>query len=522
MKKSTVIFALVLALLLACVPSAVYAMDNIGATDTVQPVASVIGQSVEAMNYSKAPDGLLPFIYSLAEEHTRLREELIGPCDCTPGWLYVKNMTTGNITLIYGAETLHYTATQDELYYVTANNTIMKTDFAGAFHTALYTASAPISELDYFEGKLYFLEDETTFIMFNVANGTIESIKLPEEASSAYMFASSKILWRDVEWNAYCYDMITKEHTELSNETEVVSLVMPYFTAENTAEASTASTTSLCPGPDIANDLSLPLTDYPATAHKICDGNIIRYYPTPTSYFTINGTACTDHGVSDIHKTGECNCKLYGASNQCDGFARYVHEKYIHVSGLSYGSLYTPANCSIVAEEFASETVKSYFDGLNTGAFIRFSNTTSGLGYHSAIFVTSDDNGVWLYECNMQDDCGVYLEYYDYDYIVTSRKCVVRTVNHIFNGTATKTSTTKHKIYCNSCSGYVYDTHNYAFRSISITQHEKYCTDCNYLSATSSHVMKNKKCASCGYTTPGFGDATIQSIKNEKKENNHE
>lgn len=56
MKKTFPTLALVLALLLTCIPVAIYAMDNIGATDTVQPVNSVIGQSVEAMNYSEAPD----------------------------------------------------------------------------------------------------------------------------------------------------------------------------------------------------------------------------------------------------------------------------------------------------------------------------------------------------------------------------------------------------------------------------------------------------------------------------------
>ena len=466
MKKSTVIFALVLALLLACVPSAVYAMDNIGATDTVQPVTSVIGQSVEAMNYSEAPENLFPFIYSLAEEHTWTRENIIGSCDCTPGYLYVKNRTTGVITLIYAAETLHYTATQDDLYYVTANNTIMKTDFTGGTHAALYTASEPISELDYFEGRLCFLEGDTSFVLYDISSGLSETIELPEKATSAFLFATAKLLWSNRDWAYFYTDLTTGQNVELENDWEVNNLVMPYLTPEGMVTTAETSIMVTYPGPDIINNLTFPFSEYPATPHAVQADS----YPDPSSYFTINGSKCVDHDIETVNH--------HGNSNWCDGFARYVHEKFIHVSGWNYANVYGPNTCSLGAVTFTTDTIKGFFDLLTPGAFIRYSRDLNNIpyGHHSAIYVSSDDNGVWVYEANQDNQCGVFLEYYTYEYIVATQKNCVRLVNHAFTGTKEAHSSFAHHIYCKKCDdGYIVGSHTFV-----ISGGYKVCSVCKY------------------------------------------
>lgn len=498
MKKSTVIFALVLALLLACVPSAVYAMDNIGATDTVQPVTSVIGQSVEAMNYSEAPENLFPFIYSLAEEHTWTRENIIGSCDCTPGYLYVKNRTTGVITLIYAAETLHYTATQDDLYYVTANNTIMKTDFTGGTHAALYTASEPISELDYFEGRLCFLEGDTSFVLYDISSGLSETIELPEKATSAFLFATAKLLWSNDTWTYFCLDLITGYHTMLKNDLEVSNLVMPYLTSEAeyneyTVMPSTVTTT-------IENDIDFPFDDFLANPNSSSNG----LYGTAISHFWNPNNAI--EGCD--HKNGIFDCRQYGGSNQCDGFARYAHERFIHMVDWSRTYPYRPSNdTSTTTFTFTTDNVKEYFGTLTKGAFLRYSRdpSTDSDGHHSVVFVSADDKGVWVYEANQDYKCGVFYEYYNYTYIVKYQRNVVVKVNHSFTGQAQSISSTQHKTVCKNCAGYIIGTHNFNRSAISIsaTQHKVFCNGCTAYK-TGAHIYQStatgiQLCGICGY-----------------------
>ena len=187
--------------------------------------------------------------------------------------------------------------------------------------------------------------------------------------------------------------------------------------------------------PTQENDITFPLEDYPAAT---C-GNYSQRFDIVQSWFHNNR----------LEGCSAQNCKSYCGSNECKGFAKYVHDAYAHIDGDTYSdkawedrtciTKFSPPAKAYNTGKLPNEVLKSlpglvfdgniqrikgFFDTLNTGAYVRYGKYQEPLqddgdgtpenGCHSIVFIASDNDGIWVYECNQDSACGVFLQYYPY------------------------------------------------------------------------------------------------------------
>lgn len=139
-------------------------------------------------------------------------------------------------------------------------------------------------------------------------------------------------------------------------------------------------------------------------------------YPFPYSeykggtYYTENGSKCTDHGhvgkdgayVNPCKPGIACNCKEFEWSIQCAGFAREIYSKY---HGYSMDSATkNQLNKSITTADDA----KNIILGLPECTFIKV-QTASGID-HFMIVTRTSENYVTLYHANYKDGCEITYE----------------------------------------------------------------------------------------------------------------
>ncbi len=135
------------------------------------------------------------------------------------------------------------------------------------------------------------------------------------------------------------------------------------------------------------------------------------------TYFSKSHTPCTHHGPSCSY-TGGCDCISVNNSIQCLGFANFVR-------WARTGSYLDSATQILgLSSNWSVNSIKNYFqNNLNVGSHVRL--RVSGKSYdHSITIVSMDNNGVSVYDCNMDGQCGVQIHtltwnniYQNYDYI---------------------------------------------------------------------------------------------------------
>lgn len=204
-------------------------------------------------------------------------------------------------------------------------------------------------------------------------------------------------------------------------------------------------------------------------------------FPSGTSYFTKNSAACTDHHIKyngEYHITSSCNCRRYGAAYQCMGFAYYASDRYAHILGTEAQRPSVAANDRIASVTLYSDAqMREYFGNLTTGAYIRFSMTsTSGEGNHSVVLVSSSSTGITVYDCNWDDQCGVQIRFMSYSAIRTKYPYICYGFSHTYNGSVASVSSLGHRVHCsgNSCGAYIIEPHSFPAFSSSV------CDVCGY------------------------------------------
>ena len=205
------------------------------------------------------------------------------------------------------------------------------------------------------------------------------------------------------------------------------------------------------------------------------------------------------------------------------------------------------------------DDITSFFGTLKTGAYVRYGkyypdDPSPENGCHSIVFIASDEDGIWVYECNQSYydslspeekaahpekyyGCGVIIQYYPYNKL-TKYRFVLNYVNHSYSDnwgyrdkdyhskncsgcvghvkkehtsvSAIILSDSKHRATFNCCGGSTVQTSHtgtVTWRSISSTQHRVSATCC------SGYVLENHNfkldsnnrfvCTDCGYGGSG-------------------
>lgn len=482
----------------------VFAVTNSNTEDMTTP------STVNPFEYAKAPDGIYVFIYHGSSPYMSVD---IDTAECVVGRLYVYNSMTDSVIEISEQSVTAYTYTQSALYYVTEEQKIYKTDYSGTNHEYLYQCTqGDIDNLNSYFDALYFIEDQTTIKLLDVESKTTQEVWAYENLSWAIMLNADQLVAITAEEDNYLYDIPTNTATLIS-DIEATNLITTAVkgTVSNNARSTTPNFASMVTQ---ENNVSFPVPGY-----NVVDYNSYPTFDRPVSWFHNNGLEGCNGGS---------NCKYYGGSKQCEGFARYAHDVYAHmenyndmsrdawyvdkcISTFDYPRLtkaeHAKEDASLDLKLFLDEyDVKDFFDPLKTGAYVRYGKYDDNDRYdgvHSIVLVAKDDLGIWAYECNQKYDgvsghgCGVFLQYYTYANL-TKYEYILHYVNHEYKATASEPlayyNADYHKKGCANCAGYVCQAHtNISATIVSTTQHNAAFNCCGGNTATTAHTGTTSK-----------------------------
>lgn len=491
----------------------VFAITNNNEDNTTSPLA------VNHYEYAKAPDGTYVFRYCGTPPYTSLD---LDTSACVVGRLYVYDIATDSVVEISAQTVSAYTYTQTALYYVTTEQKIYKTDYTGTNHEYLYQCpQGTISMFKSYWDTLYFIEDRTRIMHLDVASKTAQEIWAHEYLEWVFMLNTAQLIATTAEEEDYLYDIPSCTATRVSSieATNLVTAAIKGTASHNARTTTTGSFSDIILTQE--NDISFPLAEYPAIPDDYFNQSLPQY-SRPTSWFHVNG----EEGCY----TG--NCKTYGGSSECEGFAMYAHDVYAHMVDFNIGNINIWQNNKCIIEHdylyYRTEVksnalklwpndsdedpsndddiqdVKEFFESLNTGAYVRYGkyydkDQTPENGCHSIVFIASDDLGIWVYECNQAYDtvsshgCGVFIQYYPY-MMLTKYKFILNYVNHSFTESTVYDNTTYHKKGCEDCSGYVRQKHtNVSTSYINTNNHKATFNCCGGNIATVAHTNVSTK-----------------------------
>ena len=502
--KKTLTLILTFCLLLSCLSLFASADSSIGNISTEQmiipPTAEQAAAAVAASEYSISPVHLLPFIFDGSNPSVVTEIDISG---CSENLLYVYNKNTDTVIQITNCPVLEYTSTQDHLYYVTVDQKVFKTDYTGSFHMQLYQVSeGTLSEMEYYGGKLYFIENEVQLVLLDVVTSSASTVFANKDLDSVFFFDTDKFIWRNTNNQAFYYNITTNASVALNNEHEINCVISPYVTPvyseEETAEINYAGNNT--------NDITFPISPYMAGMRSYSQG-----YPTPQTYFkdeAVTVKVC-NHPIDDDN-ANTSTCKQYAKTNQCDGFAVFAYEKYVHCAtnaehdpiffetdDLHYchdrhdhdGILTDMDHVSRRTETQFRDTIQS----LAIGSFIRFGKdkdvNEQCKQRHSVIISGFNSSGVWFYECNNDDSCGIFHTFYTYAELANKYHCITYYAAHSFANTATSAANLsnvnaaeRHIVECTHCDGYLLPKHRQVYKEdYSSTQHMLTTNCCNYV-----------------------------------------
>ena len=430
------LFALCLALCLCVImqPVTVFAAD-----ENLAGTAHTSDADISSEEYRIAPINLFPFVYTEGSA-VWYEENIIGENDCKLGYMYVKNFDTGEITQILDEPVISFCETLENLYCVTEDQKIVMTDYSGEQHILLYEAvQGAVESLRYYNGSLYFIESNSV-IRLDLADLSTAAILKQEGIVSVNPFSDTELIWRNTKDEAYYFYTAAGKSVLLeSGQEENAVLGLETYDVPDAIE--------LIP-PDaeiqaVTEAVDFPLPEYPVGSH-FCSG-----------------------GICD-HANGVYYCRYYANTRQCDGFAYYAHDRYNHRSGSAWVEPDYPAGDSFVSGGeikavpvgTSTSEVRIFFETKTKGAFVRYTKTeTDAGGFHSAVFISMDSTGIWVYECNQDDKCGVSYTHYNFSSFLGRYPYAAIYISHTFPSRATSLTASVHKYACANCSAYVTEAH---------------------------------------------------------------
>lgn len=457
----------------------------------------------EALLYALSPDHLLPFIHDGYAPFVWVDVDIT---NCTIGKLYVYNKISQLTTEISELTVTTYASTKENLFFVTEQQEIFQTDYSGSSATLIYQATGGlIKRLCAFGNMLYFIEDNRHIVTLNTDTLTVRTVMTDENVRAIYMFDFDKLICYYNDDSIAYLNTTTGELTELENLYEANALTNAYTSIEQD-NGETYSINANVVIDSSYNDVDFPLPEYPATL----------------GYGWISS--------GDVE--GDPFDTWYAGSNECDGFAKFAHDRFYHlyyvnrtspswqvgysVTADHHGALpsditnasfdpYHPSNSYKIVHLTSIDKAREFFEGLNKGAFVRLgkeSDPTPYEGAHSIAFAGSYTGGVYVYEANQDRANGVGYRQWSYADYIDNYDHVLYYVNHTFPNTGIYESVTHHLKECVNCDGYLRQGHDIGYGTITALQHTASCSGCNY-SNTTMHTFSGNVCIDCGYRKGG-------------------
>lgn len=505
--KNIVIFTLSVAIICGLFIG-VFAAGNTNSGDISTP------PTTNPFEYAKAPDGLDAFIYHGYTPDSCLNADT---SECVADRLYIYNSADDSLTEISEEIVTAYTCTQTALYYVTADQKIYKVDYAATNYEYLYQSTqGTIENLKSYFDTIYFIEGQTRVMHLDVANRETHEIWSHENLYWAIMLNDSQLIATTTEEDNYLIDLTTNNATWISG-IEATSLVTAAVKG-TTNNARSTTTNGFNPVLTQENNVSFPLSEY-----DVDDYNHYSTFETPKTWFHENGTA-----------SGAC--KQYCGSNQCKGFAKYVHDVYAHIEGDTLaasnndredadtawenrtcitrhappaeafpgGVLPNDIDPNLEPKLFDGDEgkIETFFCNLKTGAYVRYGKYHTSIqpngddspenGCHSIVFIARDENGIWVYECNQgypppSTCCGVFIEYYTYQNL-TKYKFILNYANHNYSNNWGYRDKDYHSKNCSGCAGYVKKEHTNVSATFMGLMHRATFNCCGGNTANSPHT----------------------------------
>lgn len=196
---------------------------------------------------------------------------------------------------------------------------------------------------------------------------------------------------------------VSDPESSTANDPESSTASAPESSTASDPESSTASD----PESSTANDPENPAEDKTESKPEEKASLPLKEYPIG-SYFTIDGEPCTDHDTCDWDRP--CNCVNFDRSIQSVGFARYAYFKVNgrHVADAAKTEIYSDIN---------GQTARANLKGLPCGTYIAV--TGSNGRFHAMTVISTDENGITVYQANYGGKCVVSAPTYSWEEFAT-------------------------------------------------------------------------------------------------------
>ena len=148
--------------------------------------------NADAFAYSIAPTHIYPFIYYGIEPTPYLD---IDTSSCLVNYLYTHNSNTNSVHQISTNEVITYTATSDNIFYIDKDYKVYISDFTGSNRISVFQLEEKnYSNFDYFDGLLYFIENDCCVSTIDIATRQKSSIIQSEAITSVVMLDRQKAI----------------------------------------------------------------------------------------------------------------------------------------------------------------------------------------------------------------------------------------------------------------------------------------------------------------------------------------
>lgn len=297
-----------------------------------------ITPNTDPYEYGTAPDGLYVFLY---HGYNPYFTGEFDTSECELDRLYVHNQTTNEIVEISTQAVTAYTTTKDALYYITESQTIYKTDYTGRNHTALYQCTE--GEIDAFSSYLElltFIENGNKVVFVDSNTGNAQVVFAYDDLDWIFMLSDTELLIATLTEEYFIYDFSLQQITDNVSEIDAINLVNVSVLSGATPDAPNmhimSNATEFSFTQD--NDITFPLAEYPATIYSKTEVSNFAHRK-PLSWFHKNGGEGCDLVKEEPPEEDDPsdNCMKYAKTGECEGFARYAHDAYMHIIDQNIG-----------------------------------------------------------------------------------------------------------------------------------------------------------------------------------------
>lgn len=417
---------------------------SLAATNVVA-VEEIAGSSHPEIDFD-GPMIFYPFVYT-EEPSWAWAREIIGDCSSlVPGYLYLQDLRTKEITQIIEEPVDTFCLDNEILYCLIDGSAILRTNYWGEDKTVLYTTQhGTLANLEYWEDVLLF-SDGDHVIRLDFVTGQEKDMGIYEGITAIYFAEDGAFTWRDAEGIEYARDE--------NGHDEKVAVI---------------GATEICEVVGTHAEISDPLvmTPYAAILEPVTKFPLPEY--PVGSYYTTTGQACTTH--NDVWNNPNRTCIMYRDAIQCEGFGRYVLDRYANILP-SPNSSWPLTDSHIHNEKIAFNTqadVKNFFQNseyAKYGTYLRFDHEKSNgdPGTHTAVIADITSTSVTLYDANYTDSshyCMVQMKTYLFSNFIKDFQAINRIAAHSFDGAVKSQNATYHQIPCTvkGCNGYRLEEH---------------------------------------------------------------